>query len=108
MQQDINKDIVELFNSLPFLKFESEGSFGRHYRFSTAPYKVILYTDPKYVDTQSQWRTSYHKEVEWDKKNKKGQSNMVTAWFNSSFEEIFESVDDDLREQLSWYLDIFT
>lgn len=94
-------NIIEMFDSLSFLKLESEGTFGRHYRFSETRYKVILYT--KHSDCERGWRVSYHKQVEWSNNS----SNLIYGWFNSSFQEVFEGVEPELREKILWHLDLF-
>lgn len=105
------KDIISTFDSLPFLQLEDAGTFGRHYRFKGTKYKVVLYT--KYSDRPSLPRFSYHKEMSWEKdyniqsSNSSPEGRTIRAWFNSSFQEIFESCDQELREQLVWHLDIF-
>lgn len=115
----MEEDVYKIFDSLPFISFESEGSFGRHYRFANTHYKVIVYV--LHSDVKPNYRLSYHKELEWSRKNNQSyplsapephikdssRYDVAVGWFNSSFEEIFESVDDDLREQLSWHFDIF-
>jgi hypothetical protein len=99
-------NMVEIFDSLPFLTFESEGSFGRHYRFINTRYKVILYT--KHIENERGWTLSYHKEIKWEaRKINSLPAGAVKGWFNSSFEEIFEKVEPELKEQLSWHLDLF-
>lgn len=101
-----DNNMVEIFDSLPFLTFESEGIFGRHYRFKNTRYKVIL--DTQYADNERGWRLSYHKEIKWEAKEINSlPMSAVKGWFNSSFEEIFEKGEPELKEQLSWHLDLF-